>query len=68
MIALQAALDYPDRVEKLILYGSSATADLPNRFETFDETIARIESESVEITAARIAATWFVDGDQHPLL
>ena len=67
MTALQAALDHPDRVEKLILYGSSATADLPDRFETFDETIARIESESVEITAARIAATWFVDGDQHPL-
>ena len=67
MTALQAALDYPDRIEKLILYGSSATADLPNRFETFDETVARIESESIEVTAARIAATWFVDGDRHPL-
>ena len=43
MTALQAALDYPDRIEKLILYGSSATTYLPNRFETFDETVARIE-------------------------
>lgn len=67
MTALQAALDHPDRIEKLILYGSSATTDLPNRFETFDETVARIESETIEVTTARIAATWFVNGDTHPL-
>ena len=67
MTALQVALDHPERIEKLILYGSSATTDLPNRFETFDQTVARIESESIEVTTARIAATWFVDGDNHPL-
>ena len=67
MTALQAALDHPDRIERLILYGGSATTNLPNRFETFDETVARIESESIEVTTARIAATWFVDGDKHPL-
>ena len=67
MTALQAALDHPERVEKLVLYGASATADLPNRFETLDETVARIEAETVEVTTARIAATWFVEGDRHPL-
>ena len=67
MTALQAALDHPERVEKLVLYGSSATTDLPDRFETFDETVARIEAETIETTTARIAATWFVDGDRHPL-
>ena len=67
MTALQAALDHPERIEKLVLYGGSATTDLPSRFETLDETVARIEAETVEVTTARIAATWFVDGDRHPL-
>jgi pimeloyl-ACP methyl ester carboxylesterase len=67
MTALQVALDHPERIEKLVLYGSSATTDLPHRFETFDETIDRIESESIEVTTARIAATWFVEGENHPL-
>ncbi len=67
MTALQAALDRPERIGKLVLYGGSATTDLPHRFETFDETVARIEAESVDVTTARIAATWFVDGDRHPL-
>ena len=65
--ALQAALDYPDRIEKLILYGSTPSGTLPNRFETWEETISRIEAESIESMAAWIAATWFVDGDKHPL-
>ena len=65
--ALQAALDYPDRIEKLILYGSTPSGTLPDRFETWQETIARIEKESIDAMAAWIAATWFVDGEKHPL-
>ena len=65
--ALQAALDYPERIEKLILYGSTPSGTLPDRFETWDDTVSRIESESIETMAAWIAATWFVDGDKHPL-
>ena len=65
--ALQAALDYPDRIEKLILYGSTPSGTLPDRFETWETTISRIESESIEAMSARIAATWFVDGEKHPL-
>jgi 2-hydroxy-6-oxonona-2,4-dienedioate hydrolase len=67
MTALQAALDHPERIEKLILYGGSATCDLPHRFETLEETIARLESEGIELISARTAATWFVDGAKHPL-
>jgi 2-hydroxy-6-oxonona-2,4-dienedioate hydrolase len=43
MIALQIALDHPERIDRLVLYGSASTGDLPGRFEPFEESIARIE-------------------------
>lgn len=67
MVALQAALDHPDRIEKLVLYGTSSSGTLPNRFESFEETIARVERDGVAATAARVSATWFVDGKDAPL-
>lgn len=66
MIAQQAALDYPSRIEKLVLYGSAAIGDLPHRFESWEASIARIEREGVEPTADRTVATWFVEGAKHP--
>ncbi len=63
MVALQTALDRPDRVERLILYGTSASGSLPGRFETFERSIERIGEEGLEATAARITATWFVEGE-----
>ena len=65
--ALQAALDYPEHIEKLVLYGSTPSGALPDRFESWETTINRIETESIDTMAAWIAATWFVDGDRHPL-
>ena len=65
--ALQAALDYPERIEKLILYGSTPSGTLPDRFESWETTIDRIETESIDVMAAWIASTWFMDGDRHPL-
>ncbi len=66
MIAQQAALDYAPRVEKLILYGSAAVGDLPHRFESWEASIARIESEGIEATTDKTVATWFVDGTESP--
>ena len=65
--ALQAALDYPERIDKLILYGGLASGHVPDRFETYEETIARIEAEGIEKAVARLAVRWFVDGGEHPL-
>ncbi len=65
--ALQAALDYPERIEKLILYGSTPSGTLPDRFESWETTIDRIETESIDVMAAWIASTWFMHGDRHPL-
>ena len=67
MVALQSALDQPARIERLILYGTSASGRLPGRFETFERSIERLREEGLEATVARIAATWFVDGEAAPL-
>ena len=66
MVSLQAALDYPDRVSRLILYGSTPTGEIPERFETIDESVKRIGSDGIDRTAARIAATWFINGKEDP--
>lgn len=66
MIAQQAALDYPSRIEALILYGSSAVGDLPHRFEPWEAAIARVETEGVEATTDRTSVTWFVNGKDDP--
>ncbi len=66
MVALQTALDHPKRIERLVLYGTSANGRLPNRFETFERSIERLRQDGIEATAARIAATWFVEGQRAP--
>src|SRR4029079_11592400 len=66
MIAQQAALDQPDRIASLVLYGSAAIGDLPNRFESWEASVERIRREGVEQVADRTVATWFVDGVRHP--
>ena len=64
--ALQLAIDFPERVENLILYGGCA-GDLPERFESYQDSIRRIDEEGILHTAARIAATWTRAGKNHPL-
>ncbi len=64
--ALRLAIDFPGRVEKLILYGG-CPADLPERYESYEESIRRIDADGIVPTAARIAATWTNAGAAHPL-
>ena len=64
--ALHLAMDFPERVEKLILYGGCA-ADLPERYESYEESIRRIDADGIVPTAARIATTWTNEGADHPL-
>ena len=66
MIALQMALDTPERIERLVLYGSASTGNLPDRFESVEASIARIESLGAEATADHIVPTWFVNGNAAP--
>ena len=67
MVSLQTALDHPNRISKLILYATSCQGNLPGRFETFEETYARVEAQGVDKIAAEVTATWFVEKDNAPL-
>ena len=64
LVALQTALDLGERVERLVLYGTSSRGAMPNRHESFEDSIARVEAEGTERAAARIARTWFVEGEE----
>ena len=66
MIAQQAALDHPHRIERLVLAGTAAIGELPQRFETWSQTLARIASEGVGATMERTVRTWFVSGEADP--
>lgn len=66
-VALQTALDHPQRITRLVLYATGSSGSLPRRFETVEETVARIRADGVGATARRIASTWFVAGERAPL-
>ncbi len=59
MVVQEIARADPNGVQKLILYATGAIGILPGRFETIDESKARVEQDGVAATASRIAATWF---------
>ena len=63
MIVQQMAIMQPERIRKLICYGTGPVGILPDRFETLDESRERLKTDGLEATAKRIAATWFVDGE-----
>ena len=56
MVALE-----PDRISRLILYGTASTGNLPGRFETFETSKQRIQQDGISASARRVSATWFFD-------
>jgi 2-hydroxy-6-oxonona-2,4-dienedioate hydrolase len=66
MIAQEFAINHPDRVERLVLYGAASSGALPGRFETFDATIERLRRIGIAEGADAIIASWFVAGRSHP--
>ncbi len=63
MVVQEMMAQQPDRVERLVLYGTGPVGLLPGRFETLDQSRARITNDGLEPTLRRVAATWFVDGE-----
>jgi len=63
MVVQQMTAMQPDRVAKLIAYGTGPVGSLPGRFETLDASRKRIAEDGTEATMRRIAATWLVDGE-----
>ena len=66
MIAQQIASELPARVAGLICYGTGPLGALPNRFETIEQSRTRLQTEGVNPTARRIAATWYAKGEAAP--
>lgn len=54
----------PERIQKLILYGTGASGQLADRFETFAESRQRATTDGAKATAKRISATWFKNGER----
>jgi len=66
MIAQDIARRIPQRVARLVLYGTGPLGRMPERFEPITVSVDRLFQEGVAKTAARIAATWFVRGEDDP--
>jgi pimeloyl-ACP methyl ester carboxylesterase len=64
MVVQQMAAMAPERIERLVLYGTGPVGMLPDRFETIDVSRQRLKTEGLQATAARIAATWFEIGER----
>lgn len=54
----------PDRVARLILYGTGAEGLLPGRFESIGTSKRRACADGPRATARRIAATWFLKREE----
>lgn len=61
MIAQEMIAQAPQRIDRLVLYGTGATGVLPGRFETIDTSKNRACTDGPQATARRIAATWFLN-------
>jgi len=63
MIVQEMIAIAPERVDKLVLYGTGSIGKLPGRFETIEESRRRLKQDGVQATGRRIAATWFLNGE-----
>ena len=64
MIVQEMAKLAPEKIAKLICYGTGPRGDIPGRFETIDQSRERLKINGLESTAYRIAKTWFIEGDK----
>ena len=63
MIVQEMVALAPERVDRLVLYGTGPVGVMPGRFETIEESRRRLSDEGVEASGRRIAATWFLHGE-----
>ncbi|MDH3218750.1 MAG: alpha/beta hydrolase [Gammaproteobacteria bacterium] len=63
MIVQEMAALAPERIDKLVLYGTGPVGNMPGRFETIDESRRGVKEKGVEATGRRIVATWFQRGE-----
>ncbi len=62
MIVQEMVALAPERVDKLVLYGTGPIGLMPGRFETIEASRRGVRAKGIEETGRRIAATWFQHG------
>lgn len=62
MVVQEMAHMRPERISRLVLYGTGPLGAMPDRFEPWSMTRHRLLAEGVEATVGRIGATWFKQG------
>ena len=53
-----------EKILKLICYGTGPRGNIPGRFETIDQSREKLKINGLEVTANRIAKTWFIDEEK----
>ncbi|WP_282119242.1 alpha/beta fold hydrolase [Ruegeria atlantica] len=64
MVVQEMIARAPERVDRLVLYGTGSVGVLPGRFETIDTSKTRACADGPQATARRIAATWFLERER----
>jgi len=62
MLAIEIAVTISNQIEKLICYGTAASGNLKNRFETFEQSRARVK-EDYQSFKKMAHAKWFYKGE-----
>ena len=64
MIVQEIAKLVGGKILKLICYGTGPRGNLPGRFETIDQSREKLKTNGLEVTAHRIARTWFIEKEK----
>ena len=64
MIVQEMAKVAGKKILKLICYGTGPQGNIPDRFETIDQSRERLKTDGLKDTAYRIAKTWFIEEDK----
>ena len=64
MIVQEMAKISGNKIIKLICYNTGPRGEMPDRFETVDQSRENLKKNGLEITAKNIAKTWFVKGEE----
>jgi 2-hydroxy-6-oxonona-2,4-dienedioate hydrolase len=67
MIVQEVVRLAPERVNRLVLYGTGPLGLLPGRFETMARSRERLAQDGVDATARRISATWLLHREASPM-
>jgi len=64
MIVQEIAKTAGEKILKLICYGTGPRGNIPGRFETIDQSREKLKINGLDVTAKRIAKTWFIEEEK----